>query len=182
MKNTKGINQANVVSKQLTREALTGALYLLLKTKRLEQVSVSELVVKAGVSRSAYYRNFTTIQDVFSLLVTEKAISIFSDIDFTTGMYESANWEPVFDRLWHHQPIIKILNDNHQISLLVESLNHIAIQPSSSLNEILRLRILNGGFVNLLSYWVTMANPISSREIADKFVLIITELLQPSSE
>lgn len=40
------------------------ALFELLKTKELSEISATELIAKAGVCRSSYYRNFYLLEDV----------------------------------------------------------------------------------------------------------------------
>jgi AcrR family transcriptional regulator len=43
---------------------LTTALFQLLATKELQQITVTELVKRAGVSRMAFYRNYQTLDDL----------------------------------------------------------------------------------------------------------------------
>ncbi len=46
------------------RKQLTDTLIKLLNNKSLEDISVSELTDKAGVSRVSFYRNFSSVQDI----------------------------------------------------------------------------------------------------------------------
>ncbi|WP_125588355.1 TetR/AcrR family transcriptional regulator [Companilactobacillus jidongensis] len=50
--------------KQDSREYLLTALLQLLETKNLNDISVSQVVKRAGVSRMAFYRNFDTLDDL----------------------------------------------------------------------------------------------------------------------
>lgn len=50
--------------KQDSQNYLITALLDLLKTKNLNDISVTQVVKKAGVSRMAFYRNFQTLDDV----------------------------------------------------------------------------------------------------------------------
>lgn len=43
---------------------LTTALFQLLATKELQQITITELVKRAGVSRMAFYRNYQTLDDL----------------------------------------------------------------------------------------------------------------------
>jgi len=56
-------NRATEVQKD-TQDYLTTALFQLLKTHQLENISVTELVKRAGVSRMAFYRNYESINDI----------------------------------------------------------------------------------------------------------------------
>lgn len=53
-------NEAN----RITRESICTALLELLKTKEFKEISVSELVRRAGVSRQSFYRNYKTKEDI----------------------------------------------------------------------------------------------------------------------
>lgn len=56
-----------------TRAALKDALIDFLKKKRLADVSVSELFLAAGVSRSTFYSNYQNVSNVFKALVEDFA-------------------------------------------------------------------------------------------------------------
>lgn len=64
---------ANAEIKAQTKHQLLGALLHLLDNKRLNDISVSELVRKAGVSQSAFYRNYHYIDEI----LIEHANNIF---------------------------------------------------------------------------------------------------------
>ena len=55
---------SNEESNQLTRECIQTALIKLLAEKPLEKITISEVVKKAGVSRTAFYSNYTSKEDV----------------------------------------------------------------------------------------------------------------------
>lgn len=69
----KNLTQANTESNALTCEALETALIFLLEKKELAQISISELVKKAGVSRTAFYRNYQSkeqlLDHIFSTII-----------------------------------------------------------------------------------------------------------------
>lgn len=60
-------NEAN----RITREALCTALLHLMNTKPFKEIQISELVRKAGVSRQAFYRNYTSKQDIVMEIESE---------------------------------------------------------------------------------------------------------------
>ena len=63
------------VANLAVKQSLANALFALLEEKGLGSVSINELVTRAGVSRSSFYRNFDSIDDVLTygnqLLVDE---------------------------------------------------------------------------------------------------------------
>ncbi len=52
-----------------TREWTFEALYRLLEIKKYENIKISEIIVKAGISRATFYRNFSTKDDVVKIKV-----------------------------------------------------------------------------------------------------------------
>jgi AcrR family transcriptional regulator len=59
---------------------LTTALFQLLATKELHQITVTELVKRAGVSRMAFYRNYQTLDDLLLAYFEPKMTQLFDVI------------------------------------------------------------------------------------------------------
>ena len=59
------LKRRNSELKQLTRECLTEALFSLMKEYDFEQITVTRLCEKAGVSRNTFYKTFGSVRDVF---------------------------------------------------------------------------------------------------------------------
>ncbi|MEG0979732.1 MAG: TetR/AcrR family transcriptional regulator [Oscillospiraceae bacterium] len=49
---------------QLTKESVFSSLMLLMKKKDYNQITITDITKKAGVSRMAYYRNYTSKEDI----------------------------------------------------------------------------------------------------------------------
>ena len=60
-------DKRNAKTQRLVKEALL----VTLETKRLSDVTVSELAAKAGISRSTLYCNFQNTQDIYEALVAD---------------------------------------------------------------------------------------------------------------
>ncbi len=52
-------------SNKITKECICTAFLILLENKSIEEISITELVKRAGVSRSSFYRNYKS-KDVFN--------------------------------------------------------------------------------------------------------------------
>lgn len=50
--------------KQDSQDYLTIALFQLLQKKELDQIKVTELIKRAGVSRMAFYRNYHSLAEI----------------------------------------------------------------------------------------------------------------------
>lgn len=66
--------------KKDTREWITLALLELLRSKKLAELTISELVKKAGVSRMAFYRNYDSLEQVLEEHYEPKFADIFNKI------------------------------------------------------------------------------------------------------
>ena len=59
---------SNEESKKITKESIVTAVVLLCAEKPFEKITVTEIVRKAGVSRTAFYRNYDSKEDVLKEL------------------------------------------------------------------------------------------------------------------
>ena len=63
-------------SNQLAKECIVTALIELMKVRDFHSITITELTQKAGVSRMAYYRNYTSKEDIFNKFIDEVGASI----------------------------------------------------------------------------------------------------------
>ncbi|PMD67814.1 TetR/AcrR family transcriptional regulator [Companilactobacillus nuruki] len=66
--------------KQDSMDYLITALLDMLQTKNLNEISITQVVKKAGVSRMAFYRNFQTLEDILIAYYKPKIDSEFNII------------------------------------------------------------------------------------------------------
>lgn len=73
---------------------ITDALFELLKTKELSQITVTELIRKAGVCRASFYRHFYLMEDVIR--------------QYGVAMYEEINRKIPLDREQIYEHILAV--------------------------------------------------------------------------
>lgn len=71
-----------------TREWTFEALYKLLETKEYDKINISEIIIKAGISRATFYRNFRNKDDIVKLKVKMFFETFFQD---TFNRYKSVD-------------------------------------------------------------------------------------------
>ena len=63
---------SNEEANKITKECLQTALLILMENKPLEKITITEIVNRSGVSRSAFYRNYSTkenlLEDIYNSL------------------------------------------------------------------------------------------------------------------
>ena len=60
------------------KESLTEALFILMRKKPFEEITITEISKLAGVSRISFYRNFDSKEDVLVKYLFEKSMDEFS--------------------------------------------------------------------------------------------------------
>ena len=72
-------NHAQAIKKD-SQTYLTTALLQLLRTHDLDTITVTQVVKRAGVSRMAFYRNFTTLEDLLTAYFAPAIAARFQDV------------------------------------------------------------------------------------------------------
>lgn len=102
---------SNSESNKLTRECLTTALVYLMGEKAFDKISITELVKRSGVSRTAFYRNYTTKEDIIKEIAGEVKKAIADQLK--RPEYET-------DREKWYQDCFQIVADNEKTIRLLQ--------------------------------------------------------------
>ena len=86
------LKKNNEDTREFIRSCLSFALMILLKDDNIKDISISRLCAVAGVSRTAFYRNYQTIEDVLTDIIRNFALELAGKI--TSDIYN--NWLAVF--------------------------------------------------------------------------------------
>ena len=162
----------------LTRECIFTALLLLMEQKPYEEITITDITKKAGVSRMSYYRLYDSKDDILE----QKFREIYEE-----GM-EQMREKQIVDKYQFAVFLFYTARDNH---VLIEALLHARIhdlvqknliQYCSYLAEhIFRLdmksqktdywiHMQSGKFSMLLSRWIEKGMPESPEEMASFFI------------
>lgn len=111
------LRMSNKESNRMTRECLQTALITLMGQKPFEKITISEIVRKSGVSRTAFYRNYDTKEDILnevSDLFTNGMIQSFKDKGFLNDRY---GWYLAFFRIIkENAPLFRLLLQAHMLN------------------------------------------------------------------
>jgi AcrR family transcriptional regulator len=169
---TKGVFMSltsNIEIKRITKESIQTALILLLKEKKWEHITISNIVEKAGVSRMAYYRNYKSKEDI----LTDIFDDFMEKLEKISLPYLEAEqwydyWKVLFDYFAKHVEIIKLLFHCNYKLFILDYLNNFCVnnmKPSSP-SEIYHIYGRVGMFFNMLVQWIENEMPISTEELA----------------
>ena len=111
--------KSNRESNFLTREAIKEALYLLMQEKAFPDIRITEIIDRAGVSRSAFYHNYKTKEDV----LLESMRDTQNDIFTHTSNDLQRNWEAIFAQVQSRKKSLQLLLDAGLEGHLLDSIN-----------------------------------------------------------
>ena len=99
------LKKNNEESREFTRNCISAALIVLLNKEKLENISITRLCQVAGVSRMAFYRNYTSIDEVLVDKIRELAKRLASQVG--TDIYN--NWLAIFKEVEKDRQMFDIL-------------------------------------------------------------------------
>ena len=102
---------------ETVREALGIALIQIMDSKSFSDITIQEIATVAGVSRSSFYRNFSTKEDLLHSYITSIYRTFFSSSEFVrclTVPTQVRNFlEPRFRFIKEHSHIYRALHRNN---------------------------------------------------------------------
>ena len=136
------------------KKELTEALLTLLEKKKLNEITISELCSKAGLSRLSYYRNYDSMEEIIS-----EHLSTITDFFLTqsSANYRTTPREEFITLLFEHMHSIKglvsLLIDNNLSYLLKEEFDDAFMRSVDIYNDPYRCYVASGAYFNLFYYW-----------------------------
>lgn len=113
MEKRKILRLSNEESNRLSRECMQTALIYLMAKKDLDEISISELVRKAGVSRTAFYNNYSS-KDEILLDLSKKLLNDMNEL--VAELFLSEDRCAVFQRIFQ-----RVKEDSRLYTLLLKS-------------------------------------------------------------
>lgn len=174
LENMKILRLSNEESNKVTKECLRIAMFKLMGREDFEKISITEISKYAGVSRVAFYRNYSSKEE----LVEDICRSLFSELTeslknerFRTN--RKAWYTEFFQTIQANSDYFQIyLNANLRLSdgNILES-----VYPSSTAEEYYRNAAREGAFVSILTDWFRSG----MKESPEKMGTICEKLLAP---
>ena len=102
-----------------TQDCAFLALTKLIRNKPLSSISVTELTKKAGISRTAFYNNYNSVEDVIAKYFDKCVDNILDSSDCIRGQYIAIRQlvSEYFDFLSSNYDLLKRLNTTGNISV-----------------------------------------------------------------
>ena len=133
---------------------LTKALLLLLKKKKLNEITISELCKKAGLSRLSFYRNYDSMEEIIREHlsgITDSFLASSSANFRTTPREEFITL--LFEHMYSIRDLVSLLIDNNLSYLLKEEFDAAFMRSVNTYNDPYRCYVASGVYFNLFYYW-----------------------------
>ena len=172
---------SNEESNKITRECLRVAMIKLMAKKDFGKISITEITKHAGVSRTAFYRNYETrealVEDICKSLVTELKASVSGEAYRT----ERRGWYTnFFKTIRENSEYFQIyLNAHLQFGdlFVLES-----VYPPTTPLERYAIAAREGAFLRVLTVWFNGGMQESPEEMGDICEKLIYNALETHCE
>ncbi|SDF16617.1 regulatory protein, tetR family [Fontibacillus panacisegetis] len=105
-----GLRLSNEESNRITRSSIESALVLLMKDQTFEEITITGIVKRAGVSRTAYYRNYKSKEDILQSTMKEIVDKIVTAMNLHHPIRNSYEyWLALFQTLEQHMDCLRII-------------------------------------------------------------------------
>lgn len=148
---------SNEESNRLTRESIEEALVLLMKDSDFASISITDIIKKAGVARSSYYRNYSSKEEILTNVFNSAAETIVSALSPELAELNMLNsYRILFEKVLENRRLFEIilmadLGDRFQMTINDKYLH--AIDASNGL-DYYRLLSWIGSIFNIILGWI----------------------------
>lgn len=154
---------------EFTRICIAEAVIALLKDKRLDEIRISAVVTKAGVSRMTFYNNYQSLVDVlkdYLHIVIENYLRECDKHPEIGKMYEMTHIRFSLDFFDNYRNYFVVMKQNGLQGIILDAMNEFMNKNVSDYSERLKINFYAGGLLNTFLEWETKENRSSSSEIA----------------
>lgn len=158
-----------VMKERRVSDDITDALFELLKTKNLADITTTEIIKKAGVCRSSFYRNFYLPEDV----IRQYGIAMFDEIARKIPIAQSEMYQhllAVHTYFWSQRERLALIEKRGLFYLLEEPIMahcKFQIQRLGAWSNRYQAEFYAGASVQLTRAWIHNGFEESPQEITD---------------
>lgn len=159
---------SNFESNKLTKECLQTALIYLMGEKPFEKITITELVKRSGVSRTAFYRNYNSKEEILNEIsdeLTKMIANAFSKSEKEENTYEL--YREMFALMRKHSKELGLLIDAGMSRDLFMRILDIVNSEKLSAEQTYYLKGLIGANVSICISWYINGMKEPDEEMAE---------------
>ncbi|MDL2206597.1 TetR/AcrR family transcriptional regulator [Eubacteriales bacterium OttesenSCG-928-N13] len=156
---------SNEETNRITKESIESALLLLIREKPLDRISITDIARRAGVSRTAYYRNYTSKENILQTMLQDVVRDVTQTMQLEGSTTDTEDyWRAMFRVVKKYTPSLDILLKTHHWNQILHEVNR-QIQPHvqrGDAEESYQRYFYCGAAYNVLTAWLNggMKEPI----------------------
>lgn len=162
-------NSSNNELKNITKESITTALFILMQQKPYHEISITDICKRAGVSRNAFYRNYSVKDEILRLYLFE----ITDEWRKRLRQNASITYYSLFLYLFRHleqnkslaQLLLKSGLDYLMIDVFFKSFRDLAEDKSGK--PMYYLAFLSGAVYTVFVHWIANDQSAKPEQIAE---------------
>ena len=174
------LQEFNAETHRLTIESIQQAMNELLKTKPFKEITILDIVKKAGVSRSAFYRNYQSKEEVLQSIVHDSYAEMINEIKATSDTANPDLWRHIIIKeIEQCRKFYSIHNaEAWQGNTLLQCMNDYfgeMMSPYTNNKDEMQMRFWMGGIFNVIQFWLDNGMKESPEELANRLIHYITQ-------
>ena len=160
----------NQQSNELTRECIDMAMMYLMSEKPYESISISELTKRAGVSRTAFYRNYESKEDVLKeigKIVIDSLSAILNKVKSPDDVHGTL--VEFFTQIKKQRNYVELLaKANVSMKLLFPNAHMLEnVFKAASQKDHYRMIAVDSALAGLVREWISNDYDLTPEELAD---------------
>jgi len=158
----KNLREANAKSHEVIKKSLKDALYHMIRKEDINKIKVVDLIKKAGVSRSCYYKYYYLPKDI----LIEDWVAIVNEIGANLGPDLVNNWRIIFSKVYEHKEKIPLLLKAGLGMEFLETMNRL-LYSFEDVHYYYYMSIWNGAIFQSILSWERRGFKESVEEITE---------------
>ena len=153
-------------------ESITQAMAAMIVEQRFDDISITDLVRRAGVSRNSFYRNFKDKDDVLRHYIEGETDEWMGQRGWTHIVDPKENklrMEHLLTHMYEYRDFVAGLMRDRKMYLMASEFERVTKQNIGQYYDPWRLAFLIGGVYQLYVHWVETDYALPPREVAVLF-------------
>lgn len=166
-----------MIANQNVKDSLLTALIELARSSKWSGISISALVKQAGVARSSFYRNFSSVEELIDYGITQMNQRYKQENPSPNESFRDKDLMYFKFRFFkEHSDLLLLFHHAQTPQTLLAAINDFVIDAYGDMpsNDISRYELYyySGAFYNMVIHWLEDGAKESPEEMADEFLRI----------
>ena len=176
MERRNALRLSNEEANRLTRECIEAALVLLMQDAEFSSISITDIIKKAGVSRSSYYRNYSSKEEILTDVFNQAAEAIVNALSEELDAQNMiSSYRVLFEKVQETRRLFEIIQMAGMIDRFQIAVNKKYLQAVNTSSAVEYYRVLSwiGSVFNIIFGWIERGY----QETPDQMAYICSQFL-----